>query len=113
MIVWHKTHEICDKAVDNCLSKLKLVPDWFVTNKILEKVDAVFSNDNIVFINTDSDYGTFCSDDTDFHTKDLNNVSLDHENFVDVDPETIVHVRLIALNRHKWYKTCIKKDIDK
>ena len=32
----YKTHSIYDEAVDDCLSALKFVPDWFVTNKMLE-----------------------------------------------------------------------------
>ena len=27
---------MCDKAVDNCLAALKLVPDWFVTSKMIK-----------------------------------------------------------------------------
>ena len=41
----YKTQELCDKAVDAFLPALKFVPDCFVTNKMLEKLDvAVFSN---------------------------------------------------------------------
>ena len=41
---------MCDKAVDSYPLSLKFVPDWFVTNKIIEKLDnAEFSNDDIVF----------------------------------------------------------------
>ena len=29
---------MCDKAVDNSLAALKLVPDWFVTSKIIKKL---------------------------------------------------------------------------
>ena len=42
--------KLCDKTVDVCISALKFIPDWFVTNKMLQKVDdAVFSNDDIDF----------------------------------------------------------------
>ena len=34
----------CDEAVDNCLSVLTFVPDLFVTNKMLEKLDDAFFN---------------------------------------------------------------------
>ena len=30
---------MCDEAVDNCLAALKFIPDWFVTSKMLEKLD--------------------------------------------------------------------------
>ena len=35
----HKPQEMCDKAVDTCLPTLKFVTLWFVTNKIIEKLD--------------------------------------------------------------------------
>ena len=45
------------------LAALKFVPDWFITNKRFEKLDdVVFSNDDIVFVNTDSDNVTLFSD---------------------------------------------------
>ena len=41
-----------DKAVDAFLSRLKFVPDCFVTTKLLEKLDdGVFSNGDIIFVN--------------------------------------------------------------
>ena len=56
----YKTQEMCDKAVDEFLPALKFVPDWFVTNKILEKLnDVLFVNDDIIFINEDCDNVTF------------------------------------------------------
>ena len=46
----HKTQEMCDKAVGACLPALRLVPDWFIRNKMLEKHDNVaFTNDDIDF----------------------------------------------------------------
>ena len=45
----YKTQEVCDKAVDAFLPILKFVPDWFVTNKLLEKLDNVVSaNDDML-----------------------------------------------------------------
>ena len=39
---------MCDKAVDVCLPALEFVPDWFLTDKMLEKFDNfVFSNDDV------------------------------------------------------------------
>ena len=34
---------MCDEAVDNCLSVLKLVPDWFVVNKMLKNLMMLYS----------------------------------------------------------------------
>ena len=56
----YKTQEMCDKAVDEFLPALKFVPDWFITNKMLEKLnDALFVNDDVIFINEDCDSVTF------------------------------------------------------
>ena len=96
-----------DKAAHAFLSTLKFVFDWFVTNKMLEELnDVVFSNDDMVFFNADSDSVTFFSfyiyififytvfsDDMVLVIVDRNNVSLDNANFDDDDdPETIIHV---------------------
>ena len=41
---------MCDKAVDDFLSALKFVPDWFVTSKIIKKLhNALFTDDDILF----------------------------------------------------------------
>ena len=85
---------MCDKAVDACLPALQFVPDWFVTNKMLEKlVNHVFSNDDIVFVNEDSDSFKFFSDDIGLNTKYLNNIHPEDDNFGDDDPEIIIHDR--------------------
>ena len=51
-----------DKAVDVYLITLKFVPDMFVTNKMLEKLDkSLFSNGDIFFRDVDSNIVTFQS----------------------------------------------------
>ena len=56
----YKIHERCDKAVGAFLPTLKYVLDWFVTKRILEKLDdVVFSNDDMVFANAQSDNVAF------------------------------------------------------
>ena len=55
----YKTQGMCYKAVDTCLLALKSAADWFATDKIPKKLDDVFSNDDITFVNTDSDNATF------------------------------------------------------
>ena len=35
-----------DKAFDSCFVSSKFVPDWFVTNKMIEKLDSVIFYDN-------------------------------------------------------------------
>ena len=86
-----KTEEMCDKAVGFYLLALKNVPDWFLTNKMIEILDnAVFSNEYIVFC----DISTFFSNDIGLNSTNLNNIKLDNVNFDDYDHETINHVSL-------------------
>ena len=91
------------KKVDSYLLALKFVPDWFATSKASEKLNnAVFPNDDIILDDTDSDIVTFFINDIDLNSINLNNVNLDDDNFVDCDPGTINHVKLVAwFNRNK------------
>ena len=60
----YKTQEMYDKTIDAFLPTLKFVPDWIVTNKILEKLGNVLSfGDDIDLDDIDSDIVTFFSDD--------------------------------------------------
>ena len=80
----HRTQEICDKAVDALLPALKFVPDYFVTNKLLEKLaNVVLSNDDIFFVDVDSDVVTFFNDDMAHNTINLN-INFDGDNFIHV-----------------------------
>ena len=81
----YKTQQGCDEAVDACLSLLKFVPDWFVTSMMLKDLDnAVFFNDDIVFVNAYLNV-RFFADDTGLVDVDLNNVSLDDDGDSDND----------------------------
>ena len=60
----YKAQEMYDKTIDAFLPTLKFVPDWIVTNKILEKLGNVLSfGDDIDLDDIDSDIVTFFSDD--------------------------------------------------
>ena len=51
---------MCNKAVDASLLALNFVPDWLVTNKMIEKLDnAVFTNEDIAFFDEDSEISHF------------------------------------------------------
>ena len=51
----HKIQIICDEAVDNCLAALKLIPDGFVTSKMIKKLlNALYADDNLLYFNKDS-----------------------------------------------------------
>ena len=60
-----------------------------VTSKMIEKLDsAVFSNDDKIFGDLDSDFVTFFSNDTDFSSITLDDINLDDDNFDDCDPQS-------------------------
>ena len=85
---------MCEKFVQAFLPVSKFVPDLFVTNKMLEKLDnAVTSNDYILLVHVDSNSITFLSNDIAFNTIDFNNINFDDNNFDKDDPETTIHVR--------------------
>ena len=56
----YKSQRMCAEAVDDCLAVLKLVPDWFVTSKMLENLGNTLQvNDDILFYNEDFNKVTF------------------------------------------------------
>ena len=72
---------MCDKAVDACLPALKFVTDWFITNRILEKLDnVIFSNYDKDIDDVNSDIIAFFSDGMVLATVNLNNINFDDDN---------------------------------
>ena len=94
----YKAQRMCDKAVDDCLAPLKFIPYWFVTSKMLENFDnALHANDDILFFNEDFDKITFIANQRHILAVNLNKINLDDDNDFDGnDPDTIIHVRLLA-----------------
>ena len=73
---------MCDKAVDDCLAALKFVPDWFVTSKMIEKLfTALYSDENILYLNEDSGNVTFCFNERGILSVNLNKINLDDINY--------------------------------
>ena len=51
----YKTQRMCDKAVDDFLAAVKLIPDWFATSKMNKELyTAVCADGNILYFNEDS-----------------------------------------------------------
>ena len=96
---------MCGKTVDSYLLALKFVPNWFVTNKMIDKLDnAIFSIDDTVFGDIDFDIVTSFRSDKGLNSISHHNINLDHENFDDYDPENINHVTLMVwYNRYKQH----------
>ena len=86
---------MCDEAADNWLDALKFIPDWFATSKMLGKLDnALHANDDILFYNKDLNKVTVIACQKYILAADLEKIKLD--NFYEDDPDTIIHVRLLA-----------------
>ena len=66
----------------------KFVPDWFIANKMTEKLEcAVLSNDYIFFGDLDSDFITFFSEDIGLKSITLDNINLHDKYFDHSDPD--------------------------
>ena len=89
---------MCDEAVDDGLAALNFISDWFVTSKMLKKFDnALHTNDGILFYNEGFDKFMFVADQRHILAVDLDKVNLANgNNFDENDPDTIIHVRLLA-----------------
>ena len=92
----YKTQRMCDEAVDDSLEALKLIPDWFVTSKIIEKLyTALYADENILYFNEDSGDVIFCCNEMGTLSVNLSNIILDN-NFDEDDPDTIILIKLLA-----------------
>ena len=102
---------MCDKAVDYSLARLKLIPDCFVTSKMIIKLfTGLYADKNICYFDEDSGEAVFDCKRMDILDIDLNNISLDGE-FDQDDPDTIILMRLLD-----WYikfrkRTELKKEL--
>ena len=103
----YKTQEMCDKAVNSYLLALNFVPDWFVTNKIIDKLySAMFSNHQMV-LDLDPDFVTLFSNIIGLDSLTLDSINLDDNSFEYCDPEIISNVRLVGLyHRFTQRKAC-------
>ena len=65
-----------DEAVDDSLEALKLIPDWFVTSKMIEKYfTALYADENTLNFNEDSPDPVFNYNEIAIVNIDLNNIS--------------------------------------
>ena len=54
---------MCDEAVDDSLATLKLIPDRFVTSKMIKNLfTALYADENILYFNEDSGNVVFKKD---------------------------------------------------
>ena len=84
-----KTQEMCYEAVDNCLAALTFIPDWFVTSKMLEKLNnALQTKDDILFYDKNFDKIKFIVCQRHILAANLDKINLG-SNF-DFDPDVII-----------------------
>ena len=85
------------KPFDDSLAALKLIPDSFVTSKMIKKIyAALYADENTLYFNEDSDDVTFCCDEMGLNNSvNLNNINLDN-NFDEDNPDAIILIRLLA-----------------
>ena len=78
------------KPFDDSLAALKLIPDSFVTSKMIKKIyAALYADENTLYFNEDPDDVTFCCDEMGLNNSvNLNNINLDN-NFDEDNPDTI------------------------
>ena len=75
---------------------MKLIPDWFVTIKIIKEIfTALYADENILYFSKEMGIPNI----------DLNNINLDN-NYAENDPDIIFLVRLLAWHiKFEKYKT--------
>ena len=87
---------MCDEAVDDSLGALKLIPDWFVTSKMITKLfTALYADENIPYFNKDSGNVVFNCNEMGILNIDLNSINLDDTSDED-EPDTVILIRLLA-----------------
>ena len=88
-----KSQRTCNEAADDYLAALKLIPDWFLTSIMLEKLDnALHANDYILFYSEHLDKVTFTANQRHILAVNLDKVNPEDDNSLDEDDShTIIH----------------------
>ena len=88
------TKKICE-AVNDSLAAYKLIFDWFVTSKMIEKLcTALYTENGLLFFDEGSGDVTFRCDEMGILSVNLNNTNLDN-NFNEDDLDTIIIIILL------------------
>ena len=102
---------MCDEAVNDCGAELTFFYDKFIISKMLEKFDnALHAKDDILFYNDHFDQVTFITNQRHILAVDPDKINLDnYSNFDEDDPDTIIHVRLLAWSSKFGKRKTLKK----
>ena len=88
---------MCNKAVDDFLTALKFIHNWLATSKIIKKcLTALYAYGNIISFNEDSSDAIFFCNRLSILITYLYNINLGNTNYDKDDPETIIHIRVLA-----------------
>ena len=93
----YESQRMFDEAVDDSLAALKLLPNWFVTSKMIKKrYTNLYTDVNILYFNENSGNIAFSCNEMGNLNRDINNINADN-NFGEHDPDTIIIIRLLLL----------------
>ena len=109
---------MCDKAVDDSVAALKIIPDWFVTSKMIKELfTPLYAVENILYFNEHFGNTIFFCNGMGILNIDLYNINLD--NFDEDDPDTIILIRLLTwqikplkkeLASKRWWIFCVSEN---
>ena len=87
---------MCYAAVDDSLATFKLIPDWFLTSKLIKKFFTyLYADENILYFDEDSGKVVFNYNGMHILNVDLNIISLDN-NLDENDPDATILIRNLA-----------------
>ena len=95
------------------LPALKFVSDWFVTSKVIKNLLTVLcADDNILYSNENSGNAVFSFNEAGIVSIDLNSINLDNINYDEDDPETIIHIIILAWHMKFEKRKTLKKEVN-
>ena len=101
---------MCHEPLDDCLSTLKFIPDWFLTSKMIKKLfTAFYEDDYILYFNEDD---LFSCNEMDIFSINLNNIILDDTNYNEDGHDTIIYIRLLAWPIKFEKRKALKKELN-
>ena len=107
----YKTQRMCGEAVNDCGAALKFFRDRFILSKMLEKSDnALHAKDDLLFSNDHFDQVTFIANQRHILAVAPDKINVyNYNNFHEDDPDTIIHVRLLAWSSKFGKRKALKK----
>ena len=104
---------MCDKAVNNSLVTLEFVLELFVTSKMIKILFTyLYADENILYFNEDSGNVIINCNEMSILNIDLDNINFDDTCYDEVDPDTIILIKLLVW--HIKFEKCkaFKKELN-